>query len=73
MVNRRAMSCISPIAWHWRSAAGFLDEILKGARRAHVPIEQPTKFVLAIKLQSARTFGITAPQSLLRRADDVIR
>jgi putative tryptophan/tyrosine transport system substrate-binding protein len=72
-MDRRVMSCISPIAWHWRSAAGFVDKILKGAKPAHVLIEHATKFELAIKLKSARYLGIAAPQSLLQHADEVIQ
>ena len=67
------MSYISSAAWHWRTAASFVDKILKGAKPADIPIEQPTKFELAINLKSAKTLGITIPQSLLQRADEVIQ
>jgi putative ABC transport system substrate-binding protein len=67
------MSYISPIEWHWRTAASFVDKILKGAKPADIPIEQPTKFELAINLNSAKILGITIPPSLLQRADEVIQ
>jgi len=67
------MSYGATVADYWGRAAYFVDRVLKGAKPSELPIEQVSQFRLAINLKTARALGITFPESILVRADEVVK
>jgi putative ABC transport system substrate-binding protein len=66
------LSYTANLAAFYRSSAKWVDKILRGAKPADLPVEQPTNFELVINLKAAKALGLALPRSLLLRADEVI-
>jgi len=74
VVRRGGLMSYGPLlATHYAIAAEYVDKILSGAQPADLPVQQPTQFALAINLKTAAALGITVPQSLLQRADEIVQ
>jgi putative tryptophan/tyrosine transport system substrate-binding protein len=67
------MSYSASFSWMFRRSAYYVDRILKGTKPADLPVEQPTKFEFVVNLKTAKALGITLPESILIRADEVIK